>query len=411
MKVACVGAGPAGLYLSVLLKLRDPAHDITIYERRQSNSVTGWGVTLGPTLLAQLSERDRESADRIREAAFFWEDEVVYLRGAQVPVPLGGCYNVSRQRMLDALSDRAQELGVRIEYGCEVRSLSDLPDAELIVVADGAGSRLRGECPGLATADTWGQNKYIWLGAEKAFEVFSVFFVPTPSGWIWAHAYGIDPKTSTFVVECTPETWAGLGFDTLPADEALPVLEGLFKEHLSGHRLLGDLGDGTKARWLNFRTVSNQHWYSGNVVLAGDSAHTAHFSIGMGTTLALEDVIVLEDSLHEHANLEAAFQSYETRRQAELLPILTEARTSARWFEDISRYIDLKPRQFAALFHARRSPIIAVSPPRVSYLLLQAASRISVVNVIRARAAAAAIALSGRRHLTRHVADERQDTA
>ena len=153
--------------------------------------------------------------------------------------------------------------------------------------------------------------------------------------------------------------------------------------------------------------MSNQRWYSGNVVLAGDSAHTAHFSIGMGTTLALEDAMVLADSLHQHADVEAAFQSYETRRKAELLPTLTEARYSARWFEDISRYIDLEPRRFGALFHARRSPIIAVSPPRLSYLLLQAASRISAVNVVRARAAGAAIAISGRRHQVRHVADER----
>ena len=235
VKVACAGAGPAGLYLSLLLKLRDPGHHITIYEQRQSNSVTGWGVTLGGGLLAQLSERDRESADRIREAAFFWEDEVIHIRSAQVSVPLGGCYNISRRRMLDALSDRAQELGVRIEYGSDIRGLSDLPDANLIVAADGVSSRLRGEDGGFGTQDAWGRNKYIWLGADKAFEVFSVFFVPTPNGWIWAHAYGIDPETSTFVVECTPETWAGLGFDALLTDEALPVLEELFKEHLAGH--------------------------------------------------------------------------------------------------------------------------------------------------------------------------------
>lgn len=410
MKVACVGAGPAGLYLSILLKLRDPAHDITVYERRQSSSVTGWGVTFGRTLLAHLNEQDRESADRIREAALFWEDQVIHIRGARVSAPFGGSYNISRRHMLDILSDRAQELGVCIEYGREMRSLSELPDADLIVAADGVSSQVRGEAGDFGTQDTWGRNKYIWLGADKAFEVFSFFFVPTPSGWIWAHAYGIDPETSTFIVECTSETWTGLGFDALSTDEALSLLEKLFREPLAGHRLLGDLGDGTKARWLNFRTISNQHWYAGNVVLAGDSAHTAHFAIGMGTTLALEDVIVLADSLQQHANLEAGLQSYETRRQAELLPILTEARFSARWFEDISRYIDLKPRRFEALFHARRSPIIAVLPPSLSYLLLQAASRISVVNVTRARAAAVANAISGRRHLAQRVVGQRQET-
>ena len=306
VKIACVGAGPAGLYLSVLLKLRDPAHDITIYERRQSSSMTGWGVTVGLGLLDHLSEQDPESADRIREAALFWEDEVLHIRGAQMSVPMGGCYNVSRWRMLDVLSDRAQELGVRIEYGREIQSLSELPGADLIVAADGVSSQLREEAGHFGTQDTWGRNKYIWLGMDKAFEEVRVFFVPTPSGWVWAHAFGIGPETSTFVAECTPETWAGLGFDELSMDEALPVLEELFGEHLAGHRLLADLGDGTRARWLNFRTVSNQHWYSGNVVLAGDSAHTTHFTIGMGTTLALKDVIVLADSLHQYANLEAA---------------------------------------------------------------------------------------------------------
>jgi 2-polyprenyl-6-methoxyphenol hydroxylase-like FAD-dependent oxidoreductase len=406
VKVACVGAGPAGLYLSVLLKLRDPSHDITIYERRQPSSVPGWGVTFGRPVLARLNELDRESAARIRDAALFWEDQVVHVRGAAVHLeqatdPLAGSYNISRRHMLDVLSARARELGVRIEYGREICGLSELPDADLIVAADGVSSQLRTEAGLFGTQDSWSRNKYIWLGADKAFEAFSFFFVPTPSGWIWAHAYGIDPETSTFIVECTPETWAGLGFDALPTDEALPVLEKLFGEHLAGHRLLGDLGDGTKARWLNFRTVSNQRWYSGNVVLVGDSARTTHFTIGMGTTLGLQDVIVLADSLQRHASLETALQSYEARRQAEIQPVLTEAHYSARWFEDISRYIDLQPRQFTALLHSRRSPITAAWPPRLSFLMLQAAARISVINVIRAWAAAAASAISGRRHIAR----------
>jgi 2-polyprenyl-6-methoxyphenol hydroxylase-like FAD-dependent oxidoreductase len=410
VKIACVGAGPAGLYFSVLLKLRDPAHDVTIYERRRSNSVTGWGVTLGDDFMAHLSKQDPQSADRIRNAALFWENEVVHIRGAQESVPLGGCYNVSRWRMLDVLSDRAQELGVRIEYGREVKSPSELPDADLIVAADGVSSQLREETGDFGTQDVWGRNKYMWLGMNKAFDVVRVFFVPTPSGWIMAHAFGIDSEMGTFVVECAPETWAGLGFDTLPTDEALPVLEELFGEYLAGCRLLADPGDGAKARWLNFRTVSNQHWYSGNVVLVGDSAHTTHYTIGMGTLLALEDAIVLADSLHSCASLEAGLQAYETRRQAELLQVLTEARFSARWFEEVSRYIDLKPRQFERVFHARRSSITAVLPPRLSYLLLQVASRISVIDVIHERAAAAATTISGRRYLSRRVATQPEET-
>jgi flavin-dependent dehydrogenase len=202
-------------------------------------------------------------------------------------------------------------------------------------------------------------------------------------------------------VECAPDTWSGLGFDALSTDDALVVLEELFSEHLAGHRLLGDLGDGAKARWLNFRTISNRRWYSGNVVLAGDSAHTTHFATGVGTKLALEDAVVLADSLHSQVSLEAALQAYEKRRQAEVLPAATEARFSARWFEDVPRYINLKPRQVEKLLHARRSPITTALPPRLSYLLLEAASRISVIDVIRERAVEASSMTSGRRHLAR----------
>jgi 2-polyprenyl-6-methoxyphenol hydroxylase-like FAD-dependent oxidoreductase len=404
VKVACVGAGPAGLYLAVLLKLRDPAHDVTVYERRQPSSATGWGVTIGRPLMAELNEQDPESAARISEAALPCEGDIIHLRGAQVAVPTGDGYNISRRRMLDVLSDRAQELGVRIEYGREIQSLPELPAADLIVAADGVSSQVREAAGGFGTQDTWGRNKYIWLGADKTFEAFNTFFVPTPSGWIWGQSYGIDPGTSTFIVECAPDTWSGLGFDALSTDDALVLLQELFSEHLAGGRLLGDLGDGTNSRWLNFRTVTNRHWYSGNVVLVGDSAHTTHFATGVGTKLALEDAVVLADSLHSHASLEAALQAYETRRQAEVLPAATEARFSARWFENVPRYINLKPRQFEQLLHARRSPITTALPPRLSYLLLRAASHISVVDVIRERAVAASSMVSGRRHLARQAA-------
>ena len=363
--------------------------------------MTGWGVTFGRTVLAQLYERDRESADRIRDNALIWEDQVIHIRGTQVSTPYGGSYNISRQRLLDILSDRAQELGVEIEYGCEIQSRSDLPAADLVVAADGVSSHLREDAGVISTQDTLGLNKYIWLGSDKVFKDFSFFFVPTPGGWLWAHAYAIAPDTSTFVVECTQETWSNLGFDVLSTSDSLQLLAEFFREHLTGHQLFGDLGDGTSARWLNFRTISNQHWHSGNVVLIGDSAHTAHFSIGMGTTLAFEDAMALADSLQQHSDMEMALQSYEKRRQAELVPVLIDADSSARWFENISRYINLKPRRFGALFHARRSPVVAVLPPTLSYLLLVVSSRISFLDVVRARAAAAAEGIFGRRNLAR----------
>jgi 2-polyprenyl-6-methoxyphenol hydroxylase-like FAD-dependent oxidoreductase len=399
MKIVCVGGGPAGLYLSILMKLRDPKHDITVFERRNANSASGWGVTFGRNLLGLLYDCDPESADRIREAAFVWHDQVAHVRGERLVAAGNDCYNISRWRLLDVLAARAQGLGVRIEYGREVLNLSQLPEADLIVAADGANSRIRQDVGSFRTLGTSGSNKFIWLGTDKVFKEFNFLFVPTNSGWIWGHAYGIDSESSTFIVECTPETWAGLGFDTMPADDALPILEKLFSDHLADHHLIGELGDGNKARWLNFRTISNEHWYSGKIVLVGDSAHTAHFAIGMGMALAIEDAVVLADNLHQHSDIELALQSYERRRQAELLPILAGARYSARWFEEISRYIDRNPRQFGVLLYARRSPLIALLPPIVSYLLCRAAERITILDSVRDRVAPAAKVIYGRRKL------------
>ena len=201
------------------------------------------------------------------------------------------------------------------EYEREIASRAELPEADVIIAADGVNSRIRQEAGDFPTHDVSGSNKYIWLGTDKVFEQFNFLFVPTESGWVWAHTYGIDSVSSTFIVECAPETGLDLGFSVMSTYDALPILEGIFKEHLSGHRLIGNLGDGTEARWLNFRTISNPRWHSGKVVLIGDSAHTAHFAIGMGTTLAIEDAIVLADSLHKHSNTELAFQSVRAAAQ------------------------------------------------------------------------------------------------
>jgi 2-polyprenyl-6-methoxyphenol hydroxylase-like FAD-dependent oxidoreductase len=399
VKIACVGAGPAGLYFSILMRLRDSGHDVTVFERSKNSSAAGWGVTFGPGLLSDLYAHDPVSARRIEEAAFRWRDQVAHIRGEQLVAPGSGTYNIPRQRLLDILAERARELGVDVEYDHEVPALAELPAADLVVGADGVSSRTRRDTAGFETEEVPGRNKYIWLGSDKVFRDFNFLFVPTSSGWIWAHAYGIDSSTSTFVVECTPETWAGLGFDRLSADDALVVLEDLFKEHLDGHRLIGELGDGSKARWLNFRNISNRSWHSGNVVLVGDSAHTTHFAIGMGTTLAVADAIVLADSLHQQQDLELALRSYEERRRAEMQPLLSDARCSARWFENINRYVDLKPQRFQLLLYARRSPIIAVLPPFVSYALYRVVSRIKGIEAIRRQVSAITKVAYSRRKL------------
>ena len=385
MKIACVGGGPAGLYLSILMKLRDPNNDVVVFERNEADAASGWGVTFGRRLLSQLYHQDAESARELEEAAFLWRDQVTHIHGEQLVVPGNEAHNITRRKLLAILRSRALDLGVRVEYGHEIASRSELPEADVIVASDGVSSRIRQDVGDFQTDDVSGSNKYIWLGTDKVFDQFNFLFVPTESGWIWAHAYGIDSESSTFIVECASETWHGLGFDAMSTDDALPILEDMFKAHLSGHRLIGDLGDGTKARWLSFRNISNARWHSGNVVLVGDCAHTAHFAVGMGTTLAIEDAIVLADSLYEHAGTEAAFQSYERRRRAEMSTTLAEARCSARWFENLPRYIDRKPKQFNMLIHARRSPLVAVLPPTVSCLLDAAANRMTFLDGVRHR--------------------------
>lgn len=385
MKIACVGGGPAGLYLSILMKLRDPEHNVVVFERNGAKSTSGWGVTFGQGLLRRLHNHDPDSARKIEAAAFMWRDQVTHIHGEQLVEPGSDAYNITRRSLLDILGSRALELGIRVEYGHEIASGSELSEADVIIASDGVNSRTRQDAGDFQTHDIWGSNKYIWLGTDKVFEQFNFLFVPTENGWIWAHTYGIDSKSSTFIVECASETWHGLGFAAMSTDDALPILEGIFKEHLSGHRLIGDLGDGTNARWLNFRTISNTRWHSGKVVLVGDSARTAHFAIGMGTTLAIEDAIVLADSLHKYSDIELAFQSYERQRQAEILTTLAEARYSARWFENLPRYIGRTPQQFGALIYARRSPLIALLPPTVSYLLRTAANRTTFLDGVRHR--------------------------
>ena len=190
---------------------------------------------------------------------------------------------------------------------------------------------------------------------------------------------------STFVVQISPEAWTTLGFDTMQAADSLAILEKLFEDQLEGHRLMGQVGDVANARWLNFRSVSNQCWHDGKVVLAGDSAHTTHFSVGLGTGLGIEDVIALADNVHRCDDLELALESYEQQRRAEMRPAQSHARLSGQWFENLSRYVALEPRQFAVLLHARYSPLLPLLPPRLYYQLQRAAQEVVLLRKLRKR--------------------------
>jgi 2-polyprenyl-6-methoxyphenol hydroxylase-like FAD-dependent oxidoreductase len=398
VRIVCVGGGPAGLYFSLLAKQHDHRHDITVFERSKTGSNFGWGVTIDPGFLGKLYSNDPESAGQVEQAACRWRKQYIHINGEQVTYDGDGdLYNFNRPDLVDILGARAQRLGVRIEYDHEVQSASELPEADLIVAADGVNSRIRQENPNFGT-DVWlSDDKYIWLGTDKVFDTFAYHFIKTEGGWLWASTYGVGSKLSTFVVHTSAETWKALGFDSMTIRDSLSVLSGLFQDQLEGHRLMGQVGDEANARWLSFRNVSNQRWHAGNIVLAGDAAHTTHFSAGEGTRLAIEDSIALAENVRRHDDLEVALESYERQRRAEMRQTLNEARLSAQWFENLPRYIDLKPRQFGALVHARRSALLPLLPPRLFYHLNQASREIGVLRHIRRRIGPLATALHHRR--------------
>lgn len=391
MKIVCVGGGLAGLYFALLMKLRDPRDHITVFERNTPGSTQGWGMTFGSDFLKELNRNDPESAEKIHQASFRQSGQVIDIHGEQVQRPGGGIYGVVRQRLLDILADRATSLGVHIEFDHEMTSSSQLPAADLIVACDGVNSRLRLETQEFGTDVRLGNNKYLWLGTDKEFEAFTYAFVHTDSGWIWAFCYGIGAGLSTFVVECSPDTWAGLGFDALSSQDSLALLEKLFDRHLNGHSLLAQVKPGASAGWLNFRTVTNRRWHSANMVLAGDAAHTTHFTIGSGTTLAMQDAIALADSWQHYGERELALESYETRRQAELRMLQSDALFSGQWFENFSRYADLKPHKFSVLLDGRRSPLLPHLPPSLYYWLQQATEKAPALSELRRRAGAIAV--------------------
>jgi 2-polyprenyl-6-methoxyphenol hydroxylase-like FAD-dependent oxidoreductase len=346
-----VGGGPAGLYFAISAKLRDPGHQITVLERDPPMTTYGWGITYREPLLDILHRNDPESARQISARSVLWRDQQqVRVHGAhqEGTAFIGGYgYSMGRAALLDVLARRATDLGVKLDYGCPVQDPSELPEADLVVAADGAGSRIRKlHREHFGTQIESGRNPYIWLGTDKVFTSLMFCFEQTSSGWIWFYAYPSIEGISTCIVECSPETWRGLGLDMLGDGEGVKLLEKIFHDALDGHCLISS-SRGEPARWQTFAHVSNQSWYHGRTVLAGDAAHTTHFTLGSGTSLAMIDATALAYSLSEYTDVDDALREYDQHRRAAMYRIQAAARSDMAWFEHPDRYLDLDPVLFA----------------------------------------------------------------
>lgn len=345
MRVVCVGGGPAGLYFAALLRRLGPGHDITVLERNPAGVTHGWGVVFSEALLTELFRTDPVAARQIRGAAQIWQDQHVQV-GGQPVVHLGGYgYSIGRQRLLELLASRAVEVGVEVRFETDVEA--DPPEADLVVACDGVHSRIRrGLADRFGSTVTTGTNPYIWLGTPRLFDAFTFGFERTDAGWMWFHGYRFDDVTSTFIAECGPGTWRALGLDRATPQESTALLERVFARHLRGAPLLAHPPGQTGASWLQFTGISNERWSHGNVALMGDAAHTAHFSIGSGTTLAMGDAIVLAETLGANGSpgagdaLGAALADYHAQRRPVVETLQREAGRSARWFECVEEVLD-----------------------------------------------------------------------
>ena len=349
MKIVCIGGGPAGLYFAILMKQANPAHDVTVYERNRPHDTFGWGVVFSDQTLANLKGGDAVSQQRIIDSFAHWDDIDIHFKGRRITSGGHGFCGIARRHLLAILQDRAAELGVILRFEQDVADLDAFADADLIVAADGINSRIRtAHAPHFRPSVEPQANKFTWLGTTKLFDAFTFIFVETEWGWFQAHAYRFDDRTSTFIVETREDTWAAAGLAEADTAQTIVFCERLFQPWLDGAPLLANSRHLKGSDWINFPRVSNQTWVKGKLVLMGDAAHSAHFSIGSGTKLALEDAIGLAQAFQRHgADVPTVLAAYDAERRIEVIKIQSAARNSTEWFEHVERYAGLAPEQFA----------------------------------------------------------------
>ena len=343
MRIVCVGGGPGGLYFAVLMNKADPRHQIRVVERNRPDDTFGFGVVFSDATMAGIADADSEAYRGIARHLVHWDDIDVHYRGERITSTGHGFSGMSRHTLLRVLQEQARAAGVELCFEREISTLDDLRDADLVVAADGANSTVRRLLQDrIDTTIDQRPNRFVWLGTSKPFPAFTFYFKNDDHGLWRVHAYQYGPDRSTFIVECREDTWKSAGMDRANEQETAAFLERLFAEELDGHALITN-----RSVWRQFPTIRTDPWSSGSIVLLGDAAHTAHFSVGSGTRMAMEDAVALRDSLHEYAHdVSAALRAYEARRRPQVESLQRAAQASLQWFEDTERYMSLEPIQF-----------------------------------------------------------------
>lgn len=344
MKINIIGGGPAGLYFAILMKKAAVSHQIEIYERNGPDDTFGWGVVFSGKTLANLRAADQESHAEITKQFEAWDNVDVVHRKEKISIHGNSFSGIQRLQLLKILQRRAEELGVKIHFRTEIHDIDALRnDCDLLLAADGVNSTVRQRYadrfqPELDVRT----NRYIWYGTNQLFHGLTLTFRENEAGVFAAHSYKFNSSTSTFIVECDPETWDKAGFAKMADEQTREYLGEVFAADLNGHELLSN-----NSKWINFLLVKNQNWFFENVVLIGDALHTAHFSIGSGTKLAIEDAIALAESFRQNTTVQDALHSFTSTRRPIILDYQAAAFESMIWFENAKKYMHLSPLELA----------------------------------------------------------------
>jgi anthraniloyl-CoA monooxygenase len=373
MNIVCIGGGPSGLYFGLLMKLQHPEHDITVYERNKPYDTFGWGVVFSDQTMENMLQWDPYTAAEIQRSFNHWDDIELHFKNEVIRSGGHGYVGIGRKRLLNILQERCENLGVKLVFDQEVESDLEFPNADLIIASDGINSKIRGQYSAIFKPKIVQRpNRYIWLGTNKLYDAFTFLFEKTEHGWFAAHIYQFDEATSTFIVECSEQTWLKHQLDKAGQEESIQFCERVFQKNLDGAKLMTNARHLRGSAWLNFQHITCQEWsyFNGksHVVLMGDAVHTAHFAIGSGTKLAIEDAIELTRLFniegHQPTDIPKVIKKYQELRRIDVIRIQNAAWNAMEWFEVCGeRYLD------------------QLDPPQLMYSMLTRSQRISHENL------------------------------